>query len=354
MGDIDGDDEKLLKSKFVMKEDQIYPHQAIHIWAENAPVNQHNAVMLSNVNNQLFCLNAIDILPKNVQMSVITKTLNRSQMETGGLARSLELKVDARVMLTSNIDVGDKLSNGQIGTVFHIYVDHSKRVSKVYVKSDDESAGLKLRSRDNFARLHNCVPVERVETKIKIRTTKSSSPEIKRTQFPLMLAWACTVHKVQGKQFKECVISFDLLKQRSWNNGQMYVALSRVISLKGLYLIGEYNSSAIRADPRATIQYETMRQNHAMRSIDTCSTESPYSLTISLHNTRSLKKHAIDIDADEILKECDILFLTETQIEATDDTTKITDILSDFDVIHNISSDKFCSIAYWKCPVFFT
>ena len=346
LGNVDGDDDKLLKSKFVMKEDQNYPHQAIHIWAENAPVNQHNSVMLSNVNNQLFCLNAIDILPKNVPMSVITKTLNRSQMETGGLARLLELKVDARVMLTSNIDVGDKLSNGQIGTVFHIYVDRSKRVSKIYVKFDDESAGLKLRSRDNFARLHNCVPVERVETKIKIRTTKSSSPEIKRTQFPLMLAWACTVDKVQGKQFKECVISFDLLKQRRWNNGQMYVALSRVISLKGLYLIGEYNSVAIRADPRATIQYETMRQNHTMRSIDTCSTESPYSLTISLLNTRSLKKHAIDIDADEILKECDILFLTETQIEETDDTTKITDILSDFHVIHNISSDKFCSIAY--------
>ena len=223
LGNVDGDDEKLLKSKFVMKEDQNYPHQAIHIWAENAPGNQHNAVMLSNVNNQLFCLNAIDILPKNVPMSVITKTLNRSQMETGGLVRLLELKVDARVMLTSNIDVGDKLSNGQIGTVFHIYVDRSKRASKIYVKFDDESAGLKLRSRDNFARLHNCVPVERVETKIKIRTTKSFSPEIKRTQFPLMLAWACTVHKVQGKQFKECVISFDLLKQRSWNNGKMYV-----------------------------------------------------------------------------------------------------------------------------------
>ena len=57
-----------------------------------------------------FCLNAIDILPKNVQMSIITKALNRSQMETGGLARLLELKVEARVMLTSNIDVADKLS----------------------------------------------------------------------------------------------------------------------------------------------------------------------------------------------------------------------------------------------------
>ena len=148
---------------------------------------------------------------------------------------------------------------------------------------------MKKKNTDNFARLNNCVPIERVETKIKVRTTKSSSPEIKRTQFPLMLAWACTVHKVQGKQFKECVISFDLLKQRSWNSGQMYVALSRVTSLDGLYLIGEYNSSAIKADPRATIEYETMRKNNALKSIDTCSTESPRSLTIALLNTRSLK-----------------------------------------------------------------
>ena len=340
------EDENLLRSKFVTKDNDNYPHHSIHIWAENAPVNQHNALMLNNVDNALFSLNAIDIFPKNVQASVIAKALNRSQMETGGLARLLELKVEARVMLTSNIDVADKLSNGQIGTVLHIHVDRNQRVTKIYIKFDDDSAGLKKKNSDNFARLNNCVPIERVETKIKIRTTKSSSPEIKRTQFPLMLAWACTVHKVQGKQFKECVISFDLLRQRSWNSGQMYVALSRVTSLNGLYLIGEYNSCAIKADPRATIEYETMRKNHSMTCIDICSPESPCSLTISLLNTRSLKKHAIDIDADKALKDCDIILLTETQVEASDDTTKISDILSEFKVVHNISDDKFCSIAY--------
>ena len=69
-----------------------------------------------------------------------------------------------------------------------------------------------------------------------------------------MLAWACTVHKVQGKQFKESVISFNLFKQHSGNNGQMYVALSRVTSLDGLYLAGEFNASVIKADPIATIE----------------------------------------------------------------------------------------------------
>ena len=80
--------------------------------AENSPVNKHNAFMLSNGTNPLFVINAIDILPENVQPSVINKVLNRNHMETGGLAH---IKVNARVMLTSNIDVHDKL--GQIGTV---------------------------------------------------------------------------------------------------------------------------------------------------------------------------------------------------------------------------------------------
>ena len=49
--------------------------------------------MLSNVTKPLFDINAVDILPKNVQPSVINKVLKRSQMETGALARILELKL---------------------------------------------------------------------------------------------------------------------------------------------------------------------------------------------------------------------------------------------------------------------
>ena len=130
IADINRDYENLLKSKFVKPEGEKYPHHAIHIWAENSPVNKHNALMLSNVANPLCVINAIDILPKNIQQSVINKVLNRNQMETGGLARILELKVNARVMLTSNIDVLDKRSNGQIGTVFHIKLDSNQAVTK--------------------------------------------------------------------------------------------------------------------------------------------------------------------------------------------------------------------------------
>ena len=74
--------------------------------------------MLSNVGNPLFVINPIDIIPKNVQPLVINKVLNKNQMEIGGLERILELKVNARVMSTSNIDVFDKLSNGKLEQYF--------------------------------------------------------------------------------------------------------------------------------------------------------------------------------------------------------------------------------------------
>ena len=66
-----------------------------------------------------------------------------------------------------------------------------------------------------------------------------------------MLAWGCTIHKVQRLTLEEAVISFDLVKQKNFSYGQMYVALSRVTSLNGLYLIGEFNLSYITKDPRA-------------------------------------------------------------------------------------------------------
>ena len=56
-----------------------------------------------------------------------------------------------------------------------------------------------------------------------MKLTKILSPVIKRSQFSLMLAWACTVHKVQGLSLRKIVVSYELLKQRNFNHGQIYV-----------------------------------------------------------------------------------------------------------------------------------
>ena len=109
---------------------------------------------------------------------------------------------------------------------------------------------------DNYGLRHKYVPIEQTETNIHINKNNLSSPAIKRTQFPLMLSWAVTVHKVQGMGVPQAVISFHLERQTQFNSGQMYVAMSRVKFLDGLYFTGNYNKKAIKSDMRAFSEYE--------------------------------------------------------------------------------------------------
>ena len=94
----------------------------------------------------------------------------------------------------------------------------NNHILKIYIKFDDAQTGLKQIDSDSFARQHRWVPIENAEASFVIKANKDRSLAIKRTQFPLMLAWACTIHKVQGLGLDRAVISFKLLEQRSFNN----------------------------------------------------------------------------------------------------------------------------------------
>jgi ATP-dependent exoDNAse (exonuclease V) alpha subunit len=54
------------------------------------------------------------------------------------------------------------------------------------------------------------------------------------TQYPLMLAWAVTIHKSQGKTFDNVIID---IGRGAFAHGQTYVGLSRCTSLEGLVLV---------------------------------------------------------------------------------------------------------------------
>ena len=128
------------------------------------------------------------------------------------------------------------------------------------LKNPFESAGLQAIRSDTYGSQHNLVPIRRIEREIAINSKSACSPTIKRLQFPIILSWASTIHKVQGKTFQKVVVCFDLFKQRTFNPGQICVALSRVTSLDGLYLTGSYNREALKVDQRTTELYDYMRK----------------------------------------------------------------------------------------------
>ena len=350
VGEVSKSDEQILKSRFIKENDPSYPKEAIHIWAENRPASDHNNNMLKNIDTLEHEILSIDKIPENISSSLIDSVYNRSQMETGGLAEKLKLKINAKVMITCNIDVSDKLNNGQIGQVYQFKFDANGIITKIYLKMEDDKAGLNTMASDSYATQHKVVPIERVEKEIKIKRNCPSSPSLKRLQFPLILSWACTIHKVQGKQFPKIVVNFDLQKQKSFNSGQIYVALSRVHSLDGLYLTGTYNRNSIKANRRAAEQYQYMRDNCQLIPIkDFEPAGEGSSLTITLLNTRSLPKHSADIAADDILMSSDILCLTETQLTPDSDNECCLD-LQPFLSIPNSREDRFTSILYGFNP----
>ena len=148
------------------------------------------------------------------------RVLFRERSETGGLDSEILIKINSRIMITRNIDITDRLINGQMGTVTKVSTNNNtRRPAVIYIKFDDTEAGLNTiqKHSDQYARENNCVPIQPVLARIKIRPGKPSSPEMQRLQFPITLAWACTVHKVQGLTMNEIVVSFNLNRQNHFN-----------------------------------------------------------------------------------------------------------------------------------------
>ena len=202
-----------MKSRFISKNSTDYPIEVLHFFAENRPVFEHNQAMLDKLEGSSFLIQAIDEIPKNVAHRAVQEAQNHKQSETGDLSSlNVTLKLGAKVMLTVNIDISDKLINDQIDIVKNISFKNGKP-SKIYVKNFDEDSSSQTIISDSYAAHHKYVPIEQREADIHVNKNNLSLPAIKRTQFPLKLSWAVTVHKVQRLGVPEALISFDLERQ---------------------------------------------------------------------------------------------------------------------------------------------
>lgn len=131
---------------------------------------------------------------------------------------ALKLKVGSQVMMVNN-DHKNRWVNGTMGKVlrFKQYEDFAV----VVVELED---GQEVNVYPYTWEIHRFILEE---DGIQSETMGSF------TQYPLVLAWALTIHKSQGKTFKKVVLD---IGGGSFMPGQVYVALSRCTTREGLIL----------------------------------------------------------------------------------------------------------------------
>ena len=73
------------------------------------------------------------------------------------------MKVGARVMLTTNIDVSDGLTNGAVGTVKYVITEEiTKRVRVILVEFDNTDVGQEAKSNSQYKHINNkAVPIHK-------------------------------------------------------------------------------------------------------------------------------------------------------------------------------------------------
>ena len=140
-------------------------------------------------------------------------------------------------MLTTNIDVCDGLTNGVMGTVVGV-IEKKAKIHVIFVKFDSDTIGIDAKEKSVHKTLYpDAVPIGKIETTFSIKNR--GHVRVSRTQFPLFLCWAVTIHKCQGMTLPEIVVDMTCEKGR-YHEGQAHVTFSRVTQLDKLHIIN-YN-----------------------------------------------------------------------------------------------------------------
>lgn len=94
-------DMELLRSRSISKNCNDYPHNSLHVFATNAQVLNHNLHKLQSLGKPIILIPAIDKKPAVLK----DYTPVDDARYTGGLPRVLELAINAKVMVTRNLNV---------------------------------------------------------------------------------------------------------------------------------------------------------------------------------------------------------------------------------------------------------
>ena len=154
---------------------------------------------------------------------------------------SLKLKKGALIMYISNDDFNSSIVNGSIGVVS----DLSENGILVVINGTEYQVNKRDFHRYDYSYNRELGKIER-----RIVATVS--------QYPIVLAYAITIHKSQGKTYQQIGVNFE----KSFAAGQVYVALSRCANFDKLYLTSKFEGTEISVDETITTFYDEISKNN--------------------------------------------------------------------------------------------
>jgi ATP-dependent exoDNAse (exonuclease V) alpha subunit len=154
-----------------------------------------------------------------------------------------------RVLFTRNDTIERLFVNGDTGTVTEVYTFNGDRLTKSNGDLRDKDI---FRVSVHIDRLNRVIDVYRMNIEFKDPTGRSVTHVI--VGFPMKLGYAVTIHKSQGMSVEKAWVDMGSLaafKTKESIHGLAYVALSRTMTIDGLY-ISEWLPDLVYSDPEVS------------------------------------------------------------------------------------------------------
>ena len=358
---------KLLNSRIVNNINQI-PKGTVFLFFGNKMVDEFNQEAISKRPGTTTLLKSIDSASgrdseNQFALNEIKKARDYPLKKTNGLKPVISVKVGIPYMIIHNLNVMDGLVNGTVGILrnivfkqLHSGIPTSKimDIKRMWFEFDDKDIGFEQRSDPQFAeaflsdRMYddsscmvnpNWVPIGPVESSIDSEHPDTLRYNLSRLQYAIVEALALTIHKSQGQSYRSvalCIYDKNSFYNKSLKRAEMYVGLTRVTSINGLYLFGDVSilknehrnkSEAERKqilqsrkemdddDKSVKKQMALARSRPMLNRFPFLTNEyqgalNKYELSIMFHNIRGFRNHKREaMISDRGFSQCDIIHL---------------------------------------------
>lgn len=292
---------------------------SVHLFAKNKDVDNFNEIALKKIKGKLYDSHASDVIRgtgTKLARRQLLHTLNKSRhQETMGIPSVIGLKVNAKYMISYNVDTNDGICNGATGTLrkidFGINHQGKKKPLRLWIEFDDAESGVALRKKHASAMKNMNIPknwTPILPIALTVKTKKNSNLRVNRKQFPLIVAHALSIHKSQGLSLAKVIVH---IKGRMTRE-MLYVACSRATSIKGLFIVGTFRCPK-KIDKHSDLAQERKRwKKHALTPMFSYLHQDTRKLKIMYHNIQSLQKHINLVRNDSTFTSSDILIFGET------------------------------------------